>query len=236
MFKTDSCTNSRIEDCYIVSGDDCVTMKSGWDQYGIAFGMPTKHVTIKHLTCTSPQQAVITLGSEMSGGIQDVRAEDIVATNTKSGVRIKTSPGRGGYVKDIFIRKMTMKTMRHVLLMTGDYRTHPDNGYDPKALPLIQNINFRDMVAQNVRMAAQLDGISGDPFTGICISNVTIGLAKNAEKLQWSCTDVSGVSSGVVPRTCGLLQQGSNKITTCDFPEDILPIELVQLKKCTFLG
>ncbi|PON97795.1 Glycoside hydrolase [Trema orientale] len=233
----DSCTNARIENCYIVSGDDCVTLKSGWDQYGIAFGMPTKHVIIRHLTCTSPQQAVITFGSEMSGGIQDVRAEDLVAKNTKSGVRIKTSIGRGGFVKDIFIRRMTLKTMRHVFLMTGNYSTHPDNGYDHKALPLVQNINFRDMVAENVRMAAQLDGISGDPFSGICISNVTVGLAKNAEKLQWSCTDVSGISSGVVPKTCELLHdQGTNKIITCDFPKDILPIENIQFKKCSFVG
>ncbi|XLT05940.1 hypothetical protein HN51_044689 [Arachis hypogaea] len=33
----DSCTNTRIEDCYIVSGDDCVAVKSGRDEYGIKF-------------------------------------------------------------------------------------------------------------------------------------------------------------------------------------------------------
>ncbi|XLT06478.1 hypothetical protein HN51_045227 [Arachis hypogaea] len=32
-----SCTNTRIEDCRIVSGDDCVAVKSGWDEYGIKF-------------------------------------------------------------------------------------------------------------------------------------------------------------------------------------------------------
>ncbi|PQM41838.1 putative polygalacturonase [Prunus yedoensis var. nudiflora] len=71
----DSCTNTKIEDCYIVSGDDCIAVKSGWDQYGIAFGMPTKQLVIRRLTCISPFSAVIALGSEMSGGIQDVRAE-----------------------------------------------------------------------------------------------------------------------------------------------------------------
>ncbi|RZC59517.1 hypothetical protein C5167_006816 [Papaver somniferum] len=60
----DSCTNVRIEDCYIVS---------------IA------------------SRAVIALGSEMSGGIQDVRAEDILAINSESGIRIKTAVGRGGF-------------------------------------------------------------------------------------------------------------------------------------------
>ncbi|KAL5073498.1 hypothetical protein RYX36_012482 [Vicia faba] len=57
----DSCTNTRIKDCYIVSGDDCVAVKSGWDEYGIAYGMPTKQLVVKRLTCISPTSAVIAL-------------------------------------------------------------------------------------------------------------------------------------------------------------------------------
>ena len=127
-----------------------------------------------------------------------------------------------------------MHTMRWVFWMTGNYGSHPDDNYDPNAIPIIKNINYRDMVAENVTMAARLEGIPGDTFSGICISNVTVGLAKTAEKLQWNCTDVSGISSGVVPQTCELLpDQGPEKIT-CDFPEESLPIEDVQLKKCSF--
>ncbi|KAK6935426.1 Glycoside hydrolase, family 28 [Dillenia turbinata] len=159
----DSCTNTRIEDCYI--------LKSGWDEYGVALGMPTKQLVIRRLTCISPDSAVIALGSEMSGGIQDVRAEDILAINSESGVRIKTAIGRGGYVKDKYVRRMTMKTMKWAFWMTGNYGSHADENYDPNALPVIQGINYRDMVAENVTMAARLEGISGDPFIGICISN-----------------------------------------------------------------
>ncbi|XP_057800139.1 probable polygalacturonase isoform X2 [Salvia miltiorrhiza] len=227
----DSCTNTRIEDCYIVSGDDCIAVKSGWDQYGIAFAMPTKQLVIRRLTCISPFSAVIALGSEMSGGIEDVRAEDILAINSESGVRIKTAVGRGGYVKDIYVRGMTMKTMKWAFWMTGNYGSHPDNNYDPNALPVIQNINYRDMVAENVTMAAQLAGIPGDPFTGICISNVTIELAKKAKKVIWNCTDVEGVSSGVVPQPCDKLQ---DQESACDFPEETLPIDNVEIQTCSY--
>ncbi|BAT73044.1 polygalacturonase protein [Vigna angularis] len=231
----DSCTNTRIEDCYIVSGDDCVAVKSGWDEYGIAYGMPTKQLVIRRLTCISPFSAVIALGSEMSGGIQDVRAEDIVAINSESGVRIKTAVGRGGYVKDIFVRRMTMNTMKWAFWMTGNYGSHADDKYDPNALPVIQNINYRDMVAENVTMAARLEGISGDPFTGICISNVTIQMAKKAKKVPWTCTDIDGISSDVTPAPCNLLpEQGEEKIGACTFPEESLPIEDIQVQTCTY--
>nr|GMC98065.1 probable polygalacturonase [Ipomoea batatas] len=229
----DSCTNTRIQDCYIVSGDDCIAVKSGWDEYGIAFGMPTKQLVIRRVTCISPTSAMIALGSEMSGGIEDVRAEDIVAIDTESAVRIKTGVGRGGYVKDIYVRRVTMKTMKYVFWMTGNYGSHPDDKYDPNAFPVIENINYRDMVAENVTMAGRLEGISGDPFTGICISNVTIEMGQHAKILPWNCTDISGVSSGVVPQPCGLLpDQGPDKVTSCDFPAETLPIENVEVQTC----
>lgn len=232
---SDSCTNTRIEDCYIVSGDDCIAVKSGWDEYGIAFGMPTKQLVIRRLTCISPFSAVIALGSEMSGGIEDVRAEDILAINSESGVRIKTAVGRGGYVKDIYVRGMTMKTMKWAFWMTGNYGSHPDNNYDPNALPVIENINYRDMVAENVTMPAMLEGIPGDPFTGICISNVTIQLAKKPKKVLWNCTDVEGVSSGVVPQPCDALpDKGEGYVAACDFPEDSLAIDNVEIQTCSY--
>ncbi|KAJ8900533.1 hypothetical protein K2173_025310 [Erythroxylum novogranatense] len=231
----DSCTNVKIEDCYIESGDDCVAVKSGWDEYGIAFGMPTKQLIIRRLTCVSPTSATIALGSEMSGGIEDVRAEDITAIHTESGVRIKTAVGRGGYVKDIYVRRMSMHTMKWAFWMTGNYGSHADKNYDPNALPVIQGINYRDMVAENVSIAARLEGISGDPFKEICISNVTIGMAAKAKKVPWTCTDVEGITSVVSPRACDLLpDQGPAKITACDFPTEDLPIESVKLQKCSY--
>jgi polygalacturonase len=228
----DSCTNTRIEDCYIISGDDCVAVKSGWDEYGIAFAMPTRQLIIRRLTCISPYSATIALGSEMSGGIQDVRAEDITAVNTESGIRIKTAVGRGGYVKDIYVKRMTMHTMKWVFWMTGNYGSHADTHYDPNAIPVIQGINYKDMVADNVSMAARLEGISGDPFTGICISNVTIGMAVKHKKQIWTCADVAGVANGVTPQPCELLVDQDNG-GTCDFPLDVLPIDMVEMKTCS---
>lgn len=127
-----------------------------------------------------------------------------------------------------------MKTMKYVFWMSGNYGSHPDEGFDPKALPEITNINYRDMTAENVTMSASLDGIDKDPFTGICISNVTIALAAKAKKMQWNCTDVAGVTSRVTPEPCSLLpeKKAQAKNVDCAFPSDLIPIESVVLKKC----
>ncbi|XP_049368308.1 probable polygalacturonase [Solanum verrucosum] len=225
----DSCSNTRIEDCFIVSGDDCIAVKSGWDEYGIAFGMPTKHLIIRNLTCISPDSAVIALGSEMSGGIQDVRAENIAAISSESGLRIKTAIGRGAYVKDVFVRGMTLQTMKYTFWITGDYGSHPDDHYDPKALPVIQGINVKDVVAKNVTIAGKLAGIDGDTFNGICISNVAIELSEQAKQLQWNCSNIKGVSCLVSPQPCALLP---DKKIDCPFPTDTLPVDKIQFQTC----
>ncbi|CAL5209464.1 unnamed protein product [Lathyrus oleraceus] len=227
----DSCTNVRIEDNYIVSGDDCIAIKSGIDEYGIKVGKPSQQIIIRRLTCISPDSAMVALGSEMSGGIQDVRIEDITAINTESAVRIKTAVGRGGFVKDIFVKGMNLNTMKYVFWMTGDYKSHPDEGYDPKALPKISGINYRDVTAKNVTYAAKLEGISNDPFTRICISNATIEM-NGQKKLPWNCTDVAGVTSNVSPKPCELLPEKEK--LDCSFPSDKLPIENVQFKTCFY--
>ncbi|KAM7273765.1 hypothetical protein ACFE04_028429 [Oxalis oulophora] len=226
----DSCNNTRIEDSFIVSGDDCIAVKSGWDQYGNRFGMPTTNLTIKRVTCISPSSAAIALGSEMSGGIRNVRAEDITAINTESAIRIKTAVGRGAYVKDIYARRFKMKTMKYVFWISGDYKQHPDAGFDPKALPKITNISFKHMRAENVTIAAKLSGIPGDKFTGICISDVKISLTAKPKKLQWNCTDVVGVTSDVTPKPCDLLP--TKKTMSCPYPSDKLPLENLKLKTC----
>lgn len=233
LFFADSSSNVRIEDCYIVSGDDCIAIKSGWDEYGIAFNMSSKHIVIRRLTCISPTSAVIALGSEMSGGIQDVRAEDITAINSESGVRIKTTIGRGAYVKDIFVRRMNLHTMKWVFWMTGTYGQHPDDNFDPKAIPVVRNIIYSDVVAENVTMAAKLEGIPGAPFTGICIYNVTAEVVKS-KKPTWNCTDVEGVSSHVTPTPCAQIPDYPDRITHCPFPEDDLPVDCVGLEECSY--
>ncbi|CAI0470264.1 unnamed protein product [Linum tenue] len=155
--------------------------------------------------------------------------QDAVLLASQSGVRIKTAVGRGGFVKDIYVRRMTMHTMKWAFWMTGNYGSHADKNYDPNALPVIQNINYRDMAADNVSMAARLEGIAGDPFTQICISNVTIGMAAKAKKVPWTCSDVGGITAGVSPRPCDLLpEQGPGKM------EETLPIDSVELKTCSY--
>uniref|UniRef100_A0A453QC18 Polygalacturonase n=1 Tax=Aegilops tauschii subsp. strangulata TaxID=200361 RepID=A0A453QC18_AEGTS len=232
VINPDSCSQVRIEDCYVVSGDDYVAIKSGWDEYGIAVGMPSEHIVVRRLTYVSPTSTVIALGSEMSGGIRDVRAEDITAIRTESAVRIKTAVGRGAYVRDVYARRMRLDGMKRVFWMTGDYKSHPDDGYDKTAVPVVENISYQDVVATGVwKEAARMQGIQGAPFKGICMANVTAEMTKE-RKVSWNCADVEGVSAGVTPAPCAPLQ--GTHAGSCPFPTDTLAVDQIAVQQCSY--
>ncbi|XP_020599943.1 probable polygalacturonase, partial [Phalaenopsis equestris] len=93
---SDSCENMVIENSFICVGDDGIAIKSGWDQYGIAYGRPSTNILIRNVTLRSVVSAGLSIGSEMSGGVSNITMEDIHVWESRRGVRIKTAAGRGG--------------------------------------------------------------------------------------------------------------------------------------------
>lgn len=200
----DSSTNVCIEDCYIESGDDLVAVKSGWDQYGIRMARPSVNITIRRVSGTTPTCSGVGIGSEMSGGISNVLVEDLYVRDSAAGVRIKTDKGRGGYVSNITIRNVVMERVKVPLRFSRGANDHPDEEWDPKALPIVKGISISNIVSKDSRKAPLLEGIEGAPFEDICMRNVSLlGLSPS---VRWNCEFVSGFSDGVSPTPCLALQ------------------------------
>lgn len=203
LIHLDSSDDVCIEDCYISTGDDVIAIKSGWDEYGISYGRPSKNIIIRRLIGETHSSG-IAIGSEMSGGVSDVHVEDIMFFNSTTGIRIKTSPGRGGYVRNIFISNVTLADVNVAIRFTGLYGEHPDESYDPNALPKIERITFKDIHGENITVAGLMEGIPGDNFINICLYNITLSVNSMS---PWNCSNVQGYSSLVCPQTCKLLEE-----------------------------
>ncbi|KAJ0980520.1 hypothetical protein J5N97_008775 [Dioscorea zingiberensis] len=216
----DSSNNVCIEDCYISTGDDLIVIKSGWDEYGISFARPCSNISIHRIMGETGSGAGIALGGEMSGGISEVEAEGIQLFNSKHGIRIKTSPGRGGYVRNIYISNVTMKDVDIAIRITGKYGEHPDENYDPKALPVINRITIRDVTGVNISTAGVLEGIQGDSFSDICLSNVVLNVTSHH---PWKCSFVEGYSDLVSPESCEPLKVVPNQSSVCYAADHLKP-------------
>ncbi|KAL4204182.1 hypothetical protein AMTRI_Chr01g108470 [Amborella trichopoda] len=199
----DSSSNMCIEDSYISTGDDLVAIKSGWDEYGIAYARPSSFITIRRISGSSLAFTGIAFGSETSGGISDIVVENITLVNTATAIFLKTNAGRGGYIRNITVRGVHLENVTKAIKFAGDVGDHPDDKYDPRALPVVEGVSISDVWGVGVMQPGSMKGINGAPFKGICLSNVNLyGWVPGA---QWKCTDISGVALGVRPWPCAEL-------------------------------
>ncbi|KAL1816475.1 probable polygalacturonase isoform X1 [Daucus carota subsp. sativus] len=208
----DSSDDVCIEDCYISTGDDLIAIKSGWDEYGISYAHPSTNIIIHRLVGQTTSSSGIAIGSEMSGGVSQIHVEDVHFFNSNRGFSIKTSRGRGGYVRNVFITGVILSNLKVALKFNGNYGEHPDESYDPDALPSIEKISIQNVTGKNIKVAGHLEGIEGDTFKHICLSDITLDVRS---KSPWICSNVEGFSEMVSPDICKPLEPKINPDSKC---------------------
>ncbi|KAK4482152.1 hypothetical protein RD792_009293 [Penstemon davidsonii] len=204
----DSSENICIENSNFTTGYDAIAFKSGWDEYGIAYNKPTKHVHIRKVRLLSSSGSGIAFGSEMSGGISDILLEHLHVHDSLTGIELKTAKGRGGYIKDIFVSNVYMENIQQGIKATGQIKSHPDDNYDPNALPEVSKITFMDIVGVNITTSGNFSGIDESPFLGLCLSNISFSVTFDPFR-SWVCSNVLGSSVNVLPEPCPELQSSS---------------------------
>lgn len=181
-----------------------MAVKSGWDQYGIAYGRPSFDITIRRVTGSSPF-AGIAVGSEASGGVENVLAEHINLYNMGVGIHIKTNAGRGGTIKNITASNVYIENARKGIKISGNVGDHPDDKFNPNALPVVSGITIKDVWGEKVLQAGLIQGLKGSPFTGICLSNINLRGTTGPRTPPWQCSDVRGAAHQVSPWPCSEL-------------------------------
>ncbi|CAM6120744.1 unnamed protein product [Calypogeia fissa] len=209
----DSSTNVCIEDCFISVGDDAISIKSGWDEYGIAYGRPSTNIFIRHVFAISPTSAGIAIGSEMSGGVANVNVHHMTILDSRTGFRLKTAIGRGGYVANISVSNIMMRNVTTAIAFTGQYGEHPDDKYDPEAYPIVDQIVIKNVQGELINEAGTLFGIRESPFRNICLAEIALDVSG---AVTWACSDVEGYYKEVSPLPCSELLKDSGQVaTTC---------------------
>lgn len=184
-------------------GYDAISLKSGWDEYGISYARPTANVQIRNVHLQAASGSSISFGSEMSGGISDVEVSDAHIHNSFSGIAFRTTKGRGGYMKEIDISGIHMVNVGTAFLANGSFGTHPDSGFDPKAFPLVSHIRLHDIVGENISIAGGFFGTKESPFTSVLLSNISLSMVTSGSAADsWECSYVDGSSESVVPEPC----------------------------------
>ncbi len=133
----DSSTNCSIFGCEFFTGDDAVAIKSGKNPEGNVIARPTEHIRV--FDCVSHFGHGITVGSEMSGGVSDVRIWNCEMGNSLYGVEIKGTKKRGGYVRGVHV---SYCTLARVLMHSVGYN---DDGEGAPTAPVFEDCTFENL-------------------------------------------------------------------------------------------
>lgn len=209
----ESCTNTLIVDSYFDVGDDGICVKSGKDEDGRKRAIPTKGLIVDGCTVYHGHGGFV-VGSEMSGGVEDVKVSDCRFLGTDVGLRFKSKRGRGGVVKNIHISDITMTD---IVTETVLFDLHYGGKSAVEALadgtpaeaeqvftadettPSFRDIFISGIVCNGAGRAMYFNGLPEMPVRNINISDCTINSRKGME-ICWS-EDITLDNVTVVPET-----------------------------------
>lgn len=200
----DSCRDVVIEHCTIDTGDDAISLKSGRGLAAMKLNRPTENVTIRDCTLTSSIYAAIGMGTEMSGGIRNVRVENCVMAGRQNCIFIKSRDGRGGFMEDFTFDNLIIDnspTLVGIDLMTkGIQATDPVPG-GVERWSLVKNFTFSHirvnhvgelLAGKDIPAERKLDGLTFSDITGTCGRGITLANVTNANFANIHVTGFSG--------------------------------------------
>jgi polygalacturonase len=179
--------NVLIEDCVFDQGDDAISVKSGREFDAWRIGVPSRNVVVRNCTIKNGHQ-LMAIGSELSGGIENVLVDNCHFTGDGKGADgwavpianilfVKTNERRGGFVRNIHLSNVSAtKVAGAVLAVDTDvlyqWRTLVPT-YERRLTP-IQGLHVSDVRVAEAKYVCQIKGEAQLPVRDVSLKTVTV--------------------------------------------------------------
>ena len=181
----ESCRRAVIRGCTFDVGDDGICLKSGKDAAGRRIGVPTEDVLVEGCTVYHAHGG-FTIGSDMSGGVRNVRVDNCTFIGTDIGLRFKSTRGRGGVVEKIFISNVRMMdipgdAINFNLFYGGkspleEMAGNVESNFPPVTAetPRFRDIHIENVICRGAKNAIMLEGLPEMPLQDISLKNISM--------------------------------------------------------------
>jgi polygalacturonase len=200
-FDPDSCEHVSVDHCSFSAGDDDISIKSGKGQEGVKVGKPSEDITITDCKFIKGH-AGVAIGSELSGGVSNVKVSNCTFDGVKEALYIKTCPGRAGYVRGFTADHIIVNVPLLTLLTT--YHANPDAQGVPgdAGLTTVGGIDISDVQA-NAKELVKVEATPERPLDGLTLSNITGTCERgfiilNAKNVMLKGIQLNGMKKGVL--------------------------------------
>ena len=187
----DACENVILTGSSFDVGDDAICIKSGKDADGRNHGKKCRNLIIADCTVYHGHGGFV-VGSEMSGGVENIRVSNCRFIGTDVGLRFKSARGRGGVVKDIWCDHIYMKDIVTYGIVFNLYyagvaatEMSKDGSGDiqpvDETTPEFRDFHFSDITCAGADQAVFVNGIPEMPVRNLAVRNSTFTAKKGAE-------------------------------------------------------
>ena len=191
----DSCENVLVINSSFDVGDDAICIKSGKDEDGRRRARPCRNLIVDNCIVFHGHGGFV-VGSEMSGGVENIKVSDCRFLGTDVGLRFKSCRGRGGVVKNIYIEDIVMMNIpTEPLLFDLHYGGKSAveaaaEGASPfdvefveadETTPQFRDIFIKDVICSGAARAMYFNGIPEKNIENIVVENCEIVSDKGAD-------------------------------------------------------
>jgi polygalacturonase len=166
----ESCENVIIEDCFFDTGDDCIAIKSGRNNDGRRWNIPSKNIIVRNCRMAAGHGGVV-IGSEISGGFSNLFVENCQMDSPEllRVIRIKTSNCRGGLIENINVRNITVGQCQEALLHIS-LLYEPEEKCNRSFPPYVKNVTLENITSQGSEYGIFIEGLD----ESINVADITV--------------------------------------------------------------
>jgi polygalacturonase len=180
----ESCKNVLIENCFFDTGDDCIAIKSGRNNDGRKWAIPSENIIIRNCKMKNGHGGVV-IGSEISGGYRNLYVEncEMDSPNLDRVIRIKTNTCRGGLIENVYVRNIKVGQCREAVLKINlMYENDEDCQRDFP--PTVRCVYLENIQCEKSRYGVLILGLpSGDHVSDVHVSNCVFNGVASGNKV-----------------------------------------------------
>jgi len=173
----ESSVDVLIDGCTFDTGDDCIAIKSGRNADGRRLHAPSENLIVQNCVMKDGHGGV-TMGSECSGGIRNVFAQDcrMDSPNLDRVLRFKNNSIRGGVIEHVYLRHVKCGQVAAAAIDIDFYYEEGANG---PFTPVVRDVEVANLEVKKCGSPWSLRGFKNAPIANIRLKNCTF---ENAAK------------------------------------------------------
>jgi polygalacturonase len=158
----ESSADVLIEGCTFDTGDDCIAIKSGRNADGRRLHTPSENIIVQGCTMKDGHGGV-TMGSECSGGIRNVYAQEckMDSPHLDRVLRFKNNAMRGGVIENVYMRSIEAGQVAGPAIEV-DFRY--EEGDKGPFTPVVRHVEVRNVTVKKCLRALSLRGLPNAPI------------------------------------------------------------------------